>query len=80
MQGKETERDVSNCNIAENKLDDVLALAYNNCSANIKSHVEVTNNISTVKNVRVAYHSDILFPQLMRISKSEQHAKNPSNY
>ena len=60
MQAKETDREVSNFNNPQNKFDDVLALAYNNCVANIKSHVEVTNNISAVNNVRVAYHSDIL--------------------
>ena len=54
MQGEGTERDASKCNNLQNKFDDVLDLAYNNYVANIKRYVEVTNNILSVNNVRVA--------------------------
>ena len=53
MQGEGTERDALNCNNLQNKLEDVLDLAYNNYVANIKRYVEVTNILS-VNNVRVA--------------------------
>ena len=39
MQGTDVERDVSSFNNPQNKFDDVLALAYNNCVAKIQSHV-----------------------------------------
>ena len=54
MQGEGTERDASNCNNLQNKLDEVQDLAYNNYVANITRYVEVTNNILSVNNVRVA--------------------------
>ena len=48
------ERDASNCNNLQNKLNDVLDLAYNNHVANIKRYVEGTHNILSVNNARVA--------------------------
>ena len=50
MQEEETETDVSNCNNRQNKLENILALAYNNCVANIKSYVELTNKVDFMIN------------------------------